>query len=245
MSLYMAMVLLSAKECPSASMLDDYYKQQYPSIKIVCEKSILSFSLDGINIVCALMEAPIPKEELEGPIQTTKFWNNATEDIQNHTAHLVVTASGETEPKNLAFQLTKAIEGILQCTYALGVYWGAATNIIQKDIFIEFSKNCSIEYLPLYLWIDFRCFKKDKKSYALFTTGMKALGFKEIEVFKSQIDCSVLIDKSFNLSHYLLDNGDIIRSGHTIGFTKDEKIKIIIESSFVNKGEFVYALKLF
>ena len=241
----MAMVLLSAKECPSAPMLEDYYKNQYPSIKIDCDKSILSFSLDGIDIICTLIEAPIPKEELEGPIQTTKFWNNATEEVQTHTAHLIVTASGETEPKNLAFQLTKAIEGILQCTDALGVYWGAATNIIQKDIFIEFSKNCSIEYLPLYLWIDFRCFKKEKTSYALFTTGMKALGFKEIEVFKSQKDCSALIDKSFNLAHYLLDNGDIIRSGHTIGFSKGEKIKIIIESSFVDKGDFVYALKLF
>ena len=240
----MAMVLLTAKECPSASMLEDNYKKQYPSIKIACEKSILSFSLDNINIVCALMEAPIPKEELEGPIQTTKFWKNAIEEVQSHTAHLIVTASGETEPKNLAFQLTKAIEGILQCTDAIGVYWGAATNIIQKDIFLDFSTNCSIEYLPLYLWIDFRCFRKEKKYYALFTTGMKSLGFKEIEVFKSQYDCSVLTEKSFNLAHYLLDNGDIIRSGQTIGFTKDEKIKIIIESSFVNKGEFVYALKL-
>jgi hypothetical protein len=106
------------------------------------------------------------------------------------------------------------------------------------------SEASSLENLPLYLWIDFRCYPESKSAYTLFTTGLKSLGFMEIEIFKSRCAPSELVDAAFNVAHYLLDKGPILKDGDTIGTRVDECIRITHVKSFLERSETVYRLEM-
>lgn len=139
--------------------------------------------------------------------------------------------------------LTEAVAAILQTQVGVGVYWGPGTLVNPPEIFLEHAARMSDEYLPLYLWIDFRV-KPDKGgSLTLFTTGMVALGFMEIEIVRSQIKPFDAVDMAFNIAHYLLDNGPVLDHGDTIGISEKQTIKIShVPSIFEGRGT-VYMLE--
>ena len=66
----------------------------------------------------------------------------------------------------------------------------------------------------------------------------------EIEIVKSKNPPGVMIEKAFNLGHYILDNGPVIKNADTIGFNANEKIKVLHRHSMWDKTKKVYQLKL-
>jgi len=211
------------------------------------EEEVISFTLDEVEINAVIVEKPIPWADLEGPCQTSFIWKDAAPQVRSHAAHIIACASSaaeETPPKVLAWYLTKGIEALLPTVDALGVYWGAGTLVMPRDIFMEMSAESSIEDLPLYLWIDFRCNRDSEGSCSLFTTGLKPLGFMEIEIAGAPRQPSELMDKAYNIAHYLLDNGPVVKDGDTIGTSADERIRVRHTKSFVKPAEKVYRLEL-
>ncbi len=205
---------------------------------------IISFKIDNVTIASVQIGKPVSWSDLEGPCQTNLFWEDATSQVQAHKAHIITTASGDDEPKVLAWYLTKGIEALIQAVDSIGVYWGAGTLVSSKDMFIDMSKDSSLEYLPLYLWIDFRCLIDNNEQCSLFTTGLKSLGFMEIEIQDSIQSPSELVDKAFNFAHYLLDYGPIIKNGDAFGLSEDEKLYIQHSGSFVDPSQTVYRIEI-
>ena len=205
---------------------------------------IISFKLDDVIIASEMIGKPIPWADLEGPCQTCPFWKDVASHVKEHTAHLVTTATGENEPKVLAWYLTKGIEALLPAVDSIGVYWAGGTLVSPKDMFVDMSNESSLEYLPLYLWIDFRCEMDDKEHCSLFTTGMKSFGLMEMEIQNSTQRPKYVIDKAFNLAHYLLDKGPIVNDGDTFGMSEDEKLYVRHAKSFVDPDQMVYRLEI-
>ena len=61
-------------------------------------------------------------------------WPDATELVRSHSAHMITTASGDDDPKTLAFCLTKGIEALIASVDAIGVYWGSATLVTSRKL---------------------------------------------------------------------------------------------------------------
>jgi len=182
--------------------------------------------MGSLSVIGQFIPAPIPWGDLEGPCQTAWLWPNAEAALRPHAAHMIVTTFGEDDPVARARALTIGLAGILgACPEALGVYWGDATLVIPSNLFQDMAKEILPEGLPLYLWIDFRVGKNAGKT-AGFTVGLKGLGHMEFETDNATDDVGTLRERLFNLASYVLENGPVIKDGHTVGADEHEKIQV-------------------
>lgn len=243
-----AMIALSSPVFPDQNQLFDFLKSTWPETPLAKDISnndqTLTFDLGKAIAAVSLMPAPIPWEELEGPCATAWYWPEATQALKDHKYHLIVAlmkSPFDTIDTTLLF--TKLVASVAASVKADGIYWGAGTLVHCPETFIEQSKEMSQEYLPLYLWIDFRVQKGNIEKYTLFTTGMESLGFMEIEILNSECEPSLLIDRAYNIAHYLLDNGPILKDGNTIGLSEEEKILVRHVPSIFEASRKVYRLE--
>jgi hypothetical protein len=208
------------------------------------DDSTFGFDTPEGQIICGLIPAPIPWEELEGPCATSLFWENAAMEMKGHKAHLIVTASpGDGDPISGARLLTKAVAAILKTSGVVGVYWGAGTLVHSPETFLDHAAQMAEECLPLYLWIDFRVVRDDGDTLTLFTTGMETMGFMELEVVQSRTDPEEAVDLTFNVAHYLLENGLELGDGDTIGMSETQQIAIRHAPSIFDERGKVYRLE--
>jgi hypothetical protein len=180
----------------------------------------------------AKMPAPIPWSDLEGPCATSILWRNADTEVKKHKIHWIVTVNGELDPLSLSRLLTQATAASMAaCEAAIGVYWGNATLVIPKNIFIDFAKDVLPHGPPLHIWVDFRVGKDSDTSSSGFTAGMKALGHMEFETKGSPEPPGELRERLLALAGYVLENGPVIRDGDTVGEDAEERIRVVYSNS--------------
>ncbi len=63
--------------------------------KVLARQDSLTFPLGGNTAAVAIMPAPIPWSNLEGPCATAWWWPEAGARMQGHTSHLLVVLAGE------------------------------------------------------------------------------------------------------------------------------------------------------
>jgi len=241
------MVALRQASTPAVADVVHAFKKLWDeeTAEEIKDDAFFGFDTSEGQVVCGLMPSPIPWDELEGPCATSPFWKNAANEMKGHKAHLIVTATpGDGDPILGTRLLTKAVAAILKTKGVVGVYWGAGTLVHSPAIFLEHAAQMSDDCLPLYLWVDFRVIADEGDTLTLFTTGMEPLGFMEIEMVKSHTEPTEAVDLVFNIAHYLLDNGPILKDGDTIGMSETQDVQIKhVPSIFAERGN-VYRLEL-
>ena len=198
----------------------------------------ISFQIGEASIVLAKMPAPIPWEDLEGPCETSIFWPDAADELRLHQTHLIVTASADVQAVPLASLLTQAAAAVLKSMpQAQGVYWGRACLLIPRDLFVEMATELLPDEIPYYLWVDVRVGMQDETSCSGFTTGLSALGHKEIECENAAEPPGELRERLYALAGYVLEKGAVIRDGDTVGEDHQERIRVVFaKSSFGHEG---------
>ncbi len=247
MELVISMVMLNSPNLKNVEDSITSIKKDLKDFKVndlQMTDSQISLRIDAVSIAAMVIGKPIPWTDLEGPCETALFWKSATNEVKSHNCHMIISAHGDIEPKRIAFYLTKVTAAILKMTDSIGVYWGSGTVVNSKAAFIEMAEESSAEFLPLYLWIDFRIIQGRKHTFSIFTTGMKLFNLMEVEVKDTSMPPSDLLEKIFNFSHYLIDNGAIIKNNETFGLSAEERIKVLHANSFVQKNQQVYLLKM-
>lgn len=199
----------------------------------------LLLQLGESSLIMARMPAPIPWTDLEGPCATSILWQNASEEVKRHTIHWIVTVTGELDPVATSTLLTQATAAAMAaCPSAIGVYWGNATLVVPKDIFIDFAKEVLPQGPPLHIWVDFRAGQESENSSGGFTAGMQALGHMELEARNSPEPPGELRERLLALASYLVENGPVIRDGDTVGEDEDERIRVVYsDSGFGHEGQ--------
>ncbi len=188
----------------------------------------ISFRVGEADVVLARMPAPIPWSELEGPCATSILWPNAAADVKAHTVHWIVTVSGEMDLLANARLLTQVSASALgACDAAIGVYWGNATLLVPKALFIDFTREILPQGPPLHIWVDFRVGRTPEGKSSGFTNGLQALGHMEFEAAQSPKPPAKLRDRLCALAGYVLEHGPVIRDGDTVGDDAAERIRIV------------------
>lgn len=204
------------------------------------EENTVSLRVGDYDVAIGRMSAPLPWQELEGPCSTSHLWKDATAAVKQHTAHWIVTVSGEEEdPIENATMLMRATAAVMQvCETAIGVMWYNSRMVIQKPLFIDFTKKVLPGEIPLHLWIDRRIGLNEDGTSQGFTCGLAALGLMELEVESAPIPPRDLAELFFELAQYLLDNGLVINDRDTIGGKNGETIRILhTDSVYGTEGE--------
>lgn len=243
MSVIVSFVLLSKPIRPLAGDISSFLTANWrdlPPVSDVEEAgSTLLFDIGGAKIAMMFMDQPFPWSDLEGPCATSVLWKDARASLQDHQAHIIVSVLGELTAIEQATLLTQVMAAVMSaCDSALGVYWGNATLIVPKPIFIDFAVEVLPSAPPLHIWIDFRVGKGENGGSSGFTTGMAGLGHMEIEVLDAPETPGALRERLTALCGYLLENGPVIHDGNTIGADADEKVRVVVtESRFGAQGQ--------
>jgi len=119
----------------------------------------------------------------------------------------------------------------------MAVYWPEARSVHYPPVFVSMAEQfASPEAPPLYLWVDLRVLRNPDG-----TTGLSALGHMEIEIPRiGDMDPGELREWSLNIMCYLLENGPVLKHGHTIGMTAEQQIRIRhCRSSFGHPGKVI------
>ena len=192
---------------------------------VEAKESSLAFPLGGDTAAVALVPAPIPWSNLEGPCETAWWWPEASEKMRGHNSHLLVVLSGESgDAVRRSLALTHLTAAVAAHVDAAGIYWGGGALVHDPQVFLEEARMASPERLPLHLWIDFRIEQNDDGTLRLFTTGIKALDKLEIEVPHSEHKPTEVFDFACSIADYILSRGAEIRDGHTVGRSEEEKV---------------------
>lgn len=203
------------------------------------EKDQVAFCVGDSDVIIALMPAPIPWSDLEGPCRTSWLWKDAESALRQHSGHLIVTVLSEEGPVEQSGLLTRVCASVLAtCKEAPGVFWSNAALLVPSGLFQDFATRVLPHGPPLYIWVDFRVGSSGKGKSSGFTTGMAALGHMEFETEHSPEPPGELRERFFGLANYVLENGPVIKDGDTIGQDANERIRVVYaKSAFGHKGK--------
>ncbi len=201
----------------------------------------MTFDLDAMRGALAVVPMPIPGGELDGAAATSWLWPDAREEIERVGAHVVTWVSGTGRQVDAHRHLTRLVCAVLRATDGLGVYWGAAGQVIRADVFDGIAHESAPDSLPVVLWVDFRAFVEDGRA-SLFTVGMSTFGLMELEIGPSEKGPGDLRELAVNVARYLVEQGRVIGDGDTVG-GDDERVVVRHAPAMVDRPGTVYRLE--
>lgn len=228
-NLLLAMPMFNNDETFDNRKVIDYLKGYWDIdiINIDDSNDIFSFSADGEMIVLGTIDRPIPKEEIEGAAAYAYNWPTAINDLQNHTSHVLVTMiSGNANTTERCKIFTKVLHSILATSNCIGVYQGTQTLLIPKIQYIdkaEVLKNNNEIPINLWVYIGLRSTEKGNNAY---TYGLNNFGKSEMEFINTSLELDTLYELLYNTCSYVLNSNITFKSGETLGYTAEQKIKI-------------------
>lgn len=223
--------------------------RSHPRLKLNREPEspggVTSFQWESSDVLVADMPAPIPWSDLEGPCRTAWFWPAAAEEIKTHTCHLLVTLTDpDLDAIDRFLRLTEVTAALLaSLPTAAGVYWGSGAVVTSPEAFREMASGAVREQLPLYLWVTFHLGRNGDGSMFGFTQGLAALGIKELEVPSTRYSTEDVLDRLFNIAHYVLDGVAEVKDGNSIGMSATEVIRVRFRSSQFGQDGMVMQLE--
>ncbi|CAN0349923.1 unnamed protein product, partial [Ectocarpus sp. 4 AP-2014] len=205
----------------------------------------LAWDSDGATANVTLVDQPVPWERLEGPCATAWYWPDAEASLKPHTRHLFVTQLDEVRKKiDVNWRLTRLLVAIARHTPALGIIWGASGAVHKPADFAALAEQSSGADLPLNLWVDFRAYELDgNEGFGLFTTGLEALGHRELEVERYAGDPQHLVGATYNIAHYVLDKDATLKDSEVIGLPDESQVTIRESRSMVDPEAEVFRLE--
>ncbi len=244
-----ACVLLRQPELPLAQSLVHSHASRFPLAPALIPSAVDSqtsrtFETESASLRIELSPAPVPWAELASPCETAWHWPQATRRIKAHSARLIVTVSSSTlDIIDLTLALTYITASAALVTPSLGIYWPAAAQVHDVKSFVDEASHATRAHLPLYLWLRFGWARESDGSNTLYTAGLSAFDLMEVEIPHSALEPQTLVDRAFNIAHYLMERGPVLEDGHTLGISTDEKFEIRHIPSKRGTGQRVYSLR--
>jgi hypothetical protein len=226
-----AMIALHKGALPDMSAVVEELGRRYPDDEPPAEAvrgtESAVFRWGPGPIAVALKSEPIAWDELELPCQSAWWWEQATESLRKHSAHLLVSLapSGE-DPVDRHLRLSRVMAAILAHGQAAGVFWPAAGVVHPPEAFREQAAELSRDNLNPMLWIDMQIVPGDENTWSFYTTGLAAFGRPEIEIPSTQHAPSEIYELCGEVIAYLLASGEEIADGGVISRSDDEQIEV-------------------
>ena len=206
----------------------------------------LSLRTATCSFAIGLMPTPLPWSELASAAASAWYWPEAAVTLRPARAHAVVSVRSESaDAIELMFAITRVVAALALTSSALGVYLGGAEQVHKVEDFVSEASTATREQLPLYLWVRFELAEQSDGTISLFTHGMSQFDLMEVEFPRSTLEPQTLMDRAFNIAHYLLEQGPVLSDGHTIGTSANEKFRVTHQASErPQHKERVYRLEL-
>ena len=188
----------------------------------------------GTMLAVALMPAPIPNGEAEYAAQYNFMWKDAVAVTKTHGAHIVVSVFGADDPKEGGKLDAKVIASLCRDGNTLGVYFN---DVVYEPKFMFAVSDMIKEGMFPLLGLVWFGIVRSANGVSIYTTGLNNLGKDEMEI----VDCKAVPSEVHNfmmsIAGYVVDQDVILHDGETIGFTNEQRLKIVKSTGVNVDGE--------
>ncbi len=197
----------------------------------------ITFSIQGETATIATMPVQIPFDDIKGTAQYAYNWTSAEKDLENHNSHAFVTIVSSNNSEVERFKiLTKILSSIIATSNCLGIYQGSQSLLIPKKQYLSSAEELKSNQIPVDLWI-YIGLRKGKDGNSAYTYGLTAFGKLEMEIINSKLALEELHSFLNNICAYVIDSDITFRSGETLGYTAEQKIRISKSSGQFVEGQ--------
>jgi hypothetical protein len=207
----------------------------------------LAFDLTpGGNGFIGLIDTPVPKREADeaAALSVSSITNGWK--LPPHAAHLIVALNDpETASKTERLsRLTWLLAAVAEASDAVGVYWGDAGATHEPKFFISVAKDTAMVG-RLMLWTGVSAVKQADGRISVLSTGMKQLGLPNLLLIApAKLPSGDTLKTFFDLLAYMVNRGEALPEGDTVGRTADERLPVRYVPSPANPGEKVWRVEL-
>ena len=199
---------------------------------------VILLRVAGGTVMVGLIEAPLPKGQVDDLCASAWYWRQACEATAAHKAHVVASVLDTNLDKLDASLLLTDVVASLMDKNAIASYWGASLQ--SRDAFLRQSARISRELPPAWLWVNFRVSNDPEKGLSLSTQGMEEFGLREIESKDVNRPGREVFTLLAGMGQYLISKGAVIKDGETIGDSPDLNIRVRQGPSYWREGATVY-----
>jgi len=241
----LAMLMFNNGETFDLDKVVNYLKISWNTdvTEINSDQSAVTFLVDGETVGLITIPAQIPWEEIQGAAQYSYNWQKAEHDLENHNSHVLVTIMSSKKSNLDRFRiLTKVLSSILATSNCIGVYKGLQTLLIPKDQYLESAETLKSNQIPIDLWV-YIGLRKGENGNNAYTYGLSAFDKLEMEFIDANFDLEELYSFMSNICAYVISSNVTFKSGQTMGYTVDQKIRITKAKGQFVEGE-IFKLEL-
>lgn len=235
-NILLAMPMFNNGETFELDKVSDYLKTNWntPISDINGENGTVTFSIQGETVALATMPVQIPFGDIQGTAQYAYNWTTAEKDLENHNSHIIVTVMSSKNTTLERFKiLTKVLSSIVATTNCIGVYQGSQSLLIPRKQYLDSAEALNSNQIPLDLWI-YIGLRKSENGNSAYTYGLTAFDKLEMEFINVKLDLEEMHSFLSNICAYVINSNVTFKSGETLGYTAEQKIKIT-----KSKGQFV------
>jgi len=178
----------------------------------------------AIFLAISLIGAPVPEKEAEYYAQFNYMWKDAVEVTKSHKAHMILTVMGSSDPMESGVLFAKALTTVCRCDNTLGVYYNDV--VASPEFLVDVSQLIKQDEFPMLSLIWFGL-GRSQKGYSAYTVGLTRFGKDELEIVDSDKDPRDIRGLLMDITAYVIGQDVILHDGETIGFTNEQRLKIV------------------
>jgi hypothetical protein len=212
--------------------LKSYWELSISHVEGEDETAVLT--IGGETVAIGYMSVPIPMGDIEGTARYAYNWPTVLDDLKGFSGHAIVSVMSAKKTTVERYKLlSKVLHAILSTTNSVGIYQGSQSLLIPKAHYIDTAEDLKSDGLPISLWI-YIGLRQSETGNSVYTYGLTRFGKNELEVINSKLSLEEICNFVVNICSYIIGNDISFKSGETLGYTADTKIKISM-----SRGEFV------
>ena len=164
--------------------------------------------------------------ELEHICETAWWWPQAEPSLRKGQGRVnLYLFASRLEPLHAASVLTAFAAAIAATTDSIGVWWNQGHVVQPPSAFVNEALQIPHGHIPVDCWVHLAINVHDRTT-TVVTTGLADFGHCEIEAVEVPYVPRVVLGRVISLAAYLLQNGAIVKDGHSIGYSDQEKILV-------------------
>lgn len=226
-------VLLERDDCDFDLFIKNMKQEWNIEIDERPEGGNLFFEVDGMQVVCAHIDAPVPDREVEENAKLNVLWQDAEQVTSRHQSQIIVSVLNATDAIQAHILFTQTASTLLQLDHALAIYM--APLVVEASKYVDISRGLKDQELPVSLWIFIGLFQGPEGASA-YTYGLRNFGKEEMEIIQSSEPLSDVFEMMYMTTTYVVENDVTLHDGQTLGFSAEQKLPITRSEGIATEG---------
>jgi hypothetical protein len=194
------------------------------------------------------IDLPMPPGAMDFAAGRTIFWPTAKQELARHQGHVIVAKMlaglGQKTSLEQARDVALACAAISSIVPTIGVYWSAAEMVFPASVFREAAGELMKGRVPIEAWMHLGFMRASTpNALACITTGLAPFIGREIELLPTMLEPAQIAERLYGLARYLIDKGQILKHGETVGLSPTEKFRVELAPQGQRPGIPVIQLK--